>query len=156
MLPACACADRFGKALSRHPKRISADAEAATPPSPRKRRAVRGKCSACRTGQRDSFSSSWPAWCRPSTLFGAAKEDVDARDKPAHDDFGLFASPRRLVARAEILSPASPARKRGTRASDGILKLWAPAFAGTAAPKECRLHLTKVGLTSLSHCLSCY
>ena len=27
-------------------------------------RAVRGKWSACRTGQRDSFSSSWPALCR--------------------------------------------------------------------------------------------
>jgi hypothetical protein len=55
-----------------------------------------------------------PALCRPSTSFGAAKEDVDARDKPAHDDLELFSSRSRLVARTEKTLPGQTCAKAGT------------------------------------------
>ncbi len=63
--------------------------------------------------------SSWPALCRPSTPCSGAKENVDARDKPAHDG-------------GEV-STASDFAQRDTR--DGSQsKATATAGAASAAP----------------------
>jgi hypothetical protein len=37
--------------------------------------------------EQDASSSSWPGLSRPSTLFSRGNQDVDARDKPGHDEF---------------------------------------------------------------------
>jgi len=119
----------FGKMGARRPHRRRSSESGnpyvqrsiACPRSRLWRRTARGTWSACRTNPVDSFLSSSPTLCRPSTRCRAAKEGVDAREKPAHDEFELFNPPRRLVEGAEKLSPDGPALWRRQR--DGWFEL---------------------------------
>src|SRR5437868_13075533 len=45
--------------------------------------------------------SSWPGSSRPSTFF-AIKLDVDARDKPGHDDVSEWLAPAHVMARQHL------------------------------------------------------
>jgi hypothetical protein len=79
-------------------------------PLPASGRAVRGKLFDCKTWRTDPLLSSWPASVPAIHVFGARNEGVDARNKSAHDDFGLFDPPRELGFMAERIPPDSPAR----------------------------------------------
>jgi hypothetical protein len=85
------------------------------PSFPRKRRAVRGKSCGGKRKEIGSRVSSWPGLTRPSTPSAARNKDVDARIKSAQDDSKWFPQNLNQVILAEVISPDSPARKRGPR-----------------------------------------
>src|SRR5271166_219491 len=69
-------------------------------------------------GHASPLLSSWPAFVPAIHVFDDAKQDVDSRDEPAHDDIGVFDPERRLVPSAEKLSPDSPALAGEGRVGD--------------------------------------